>query len=107
MAKRKEQPPVPAAALMIELHDILDRVGTGRPVAPEEIQAAAAAAAAMRRDWIRAVSDAIGFLVPGSPETVAFKNCVQSVGTLFVQHGLVSAAEMQTIWATIEMAERG
>jgi hypothetical protein len=105
MAKRKRIEEV-APALMADVNDILDLIGEGRPVRPEELEVAAAAAVGVRRGWLREVADALGEIPPRTPEFLVFKKCLQSVGMLFVQHGIVSAGEMQAMWMTIEEMER-
>lgn len=106
MARRKAPAEVPARALLQEVHEVLDAVGSGAAVDVAQLQVAAAAAAGLRRTWLQELSEAIGFLQPGTPEFQAFKDCTKSMLSLFVQFGLVSAAEMQHIWFAIEQRER-
>jgi hypothetical protein len=94
---------VPAA---VEPYDVLDRVNAGKQVSPGELATAAAAAAALRRDWLAEVAGAIAVAVPRTPEFEAFKDCLRAVGTLLVQYGIISAAEMNHVWLRIEEKER-
>lgn len=100
--KRKASPEVPAVALTQEIYEILDRITRAERVKVAELQVAAAAAARLRTTWLQELSEALGFLQPGTPEFQAFKNCTQSMLTLFVQNGIISAGEMQHIWREIE-----
>jgi hypothetical protein len=100
--KRKAPPEVPAAALTKEIYEILDQVTRDEPVKVVDLQLVAAAAARLRTTWLQELSEALGFLQPGTPEFQAFKNCTQSMLTLFVQNGIISAGEMQHIWREIE-----
>lgn len=102
MARRKPPATVPAEALGRDVPEILDRILAGQQVDVADLQVAGAAAAALRRNWLKDLSEAIGFLQTGTPQFEAFKNCTQSMLTLFVQHGLVSADEAQKIWMAIE-----
>jgi hypothetical protein len=94
MARRK----APAAAV----HNILDRLLAGEEVGPAEALLAAESAAALRRNWVKDLGEAVGFLRGGTPEFESFKRCTQSMMTLFLQYGFVSAAEAQQIWVAIE-----
>jgi hypothetical protein len=84
---------------------VLDRINAGMRVSPEELLTAAAAAGALRRQWIEEVANALAVAVPGTPEFEAFKDCQRAVGELFLRHGIISAAEMHHIWLRIEEKE--
>lgn len=102
MAKRK----VPAVAPVQEIHEILDAIGSGRSMDPAQLQLVATATAMMRINWLQELSNAIGFLQPWTVEFESFKKCTQTMLTLFVQHGIVSSAEMQRIWMAVEGREK-
>ena len=99
-ARRKAPAEAPAGAR--DIPEILDRILKGESVSASDLRLAAGAAAAVRRNWLKDFSEAIGFLDGSNPAYEAFKNCTQSMLTLFVQHGLVSAAEAQQIWVEVE-----
>jgi hypothetical protein len=102
VSKRK----VPATAGVHEIHEILDAVSDGQRADLAQLQLVTTAAASMRRNWLQELSEAIGFLQPRTAEFESFKKCTQTMLTLFVQHGIVSSAEMQHIWMAVENLEK-
>lgn len=102
MAKRK----APTAASVQEIHEILDAVSAGQEVGGAQLQLVTTAAAMMRRNWLQELSYAMGFLQPRTAEFESFKKCTQTMLTLFVQHGIISSAEMQHVWMAVENLEK-
>lgn len=98
MARRKAEPSAGAR----EVPHVLDRLLAGQPVAPAELRAAADSAATLRRNWLKDMGEAVGYLQAGTPQYEAFKNCSHSMMDLFVQHGIITGAESQRIWLAIE-----
>lgn len=102
VAKRK----VPVVVPVHEIHEILDAVSDGQRADLAQLQLVANAAALMRRNWLQELSHAMGFLRPMTAEFESFKKCTQTMLTLFVQHGIISSAEMQHIWMSVEDLEK-
>lgn len=86
--------------------DVLERIILGEPLLKKDYLAAAEAAASIRKDFLWETARALGQLAPGTPEFAAFKNCMQSMGLLFVKPGIVTNTEMQSIFMRIEEMER-
>jgi hypothetical protein len=90
----------------LNVTDILERMLLGEQLLKKDYLAAAQAAASVRREVLDATARALAEIVPRTPEFTAFKNCMQSIGLLLVTPGILTMAEMQTIFLRLEEMER-
>lgn len=93
------------AGKLLDLPEILERHADGGKVSPKEAQAVTAAAAGMRRQFLKDAWETLPSLDPSSPKFAAFKECMRSMGETLVQHGIISGDEMQGLWIAIERVQ--
>lgn len=87
----------------VNLPEVLDKYAHGGKVSVKDGQAAVAAAAGLRHEFLRDAFQALQEVDPASQEFKAFTQCIRSMGETLVRHGIVSASEMQKLWMGIEM----
>lgn len=90
------------APKLLDIPEILERQADGGKIMPKEAQAVTAAAAGLRREFLKDAFGALQSLDPASLEFGAFKQCMRSMGETLVRHGIVSGEEMQLLWIGIE-----
>jgi hypothetical protein len=93
---------------MAEVYETLERMQGPHPdrATAKELKSAAVAASRLRREFLGDAWQAVGNLDPRSPEFVAFKECLRSMGELLMKHGFVHKDEMQLLWRAVEGVER-
>lgn len=90
----------------MDVSEILDRTLEGKKLLKADLEHVARATANLRRDFLADVRGSMDEIPSASEGFVAFKNCVQSLGTLLVQNGIVSQSEIHVLFSEIEARER-
>lgn len=87
----------------IILSEVLDRYDNGEKVSAKEAQAAVAAAAGVRHQFMEDAFKKLEEADPRDPDYQVFLRVLQSMGDTLGRHGIVSAKEMGRLWMAIEM----
>ena len=91
----------------VDVPQALEKVAHGERLKKAEAEAVIIAASRLRHEFLKEANDIVGRLTPMSGEMQAFKDCMNSVGTLLVQSQIVSGDEMGALFFKIEKRERG
>ena len=91
----------------VDVPQALEKVAHGERLKKAEADAVIVAASRLRHEFLKEANDIVGRLTPASGEMEAFKNCMNSIGTLLVQAQIVSGDEMGSLFFRIEKRERG
>lgn len=91
---------------MADVTDVLERILLGETPLKKDLEQVAKAAAQVRREFLGDVARELSRLAPGTPDFEAFKSCMGGMGELLSRYGILSFAEMQRIFMTIEEMER-
>ncbi len=94
-------------AAFIDVPMALEKVAHQQKLKKAEVDAILIAASRLRQDFLRESREIIVRLTPMSGEMQAFKDCMNSVGTLLVQSQILSGDEMGDLFYRIEKRERG
>jgi len=103
---RRIPPPELGAIEHLETWQILEKVAHGGKLKRVEVDAVVGSTATMRHEFLKEAFGIVEQLGPGTEEFRGFENCMKSIGTLFLQHGIVSADEMSALWLRIEEKKR-
>lgn len=87
----------------IILSEVLEKYTEGGKVSAKECQAAVAAAAGVRREFLTEAFKKLEEVDPRHPDYPVFIRVLQSMGDTLGRHGIVTAEEMSRIWMAIEM----
>ena len=90
----------------LEMWQVLEKAAHGGKIKRAEADAVVASMTTMRHEFLKEAFGVVEQLTPGSPEFTGFENCMKSIGTLFLEHGVVSADEMSALWMRIEEKKR-
>jgi len=86
----------------LETWQILEKAAHGEKLKRAEADAIVASMSTMRHEFLKEAFGVLESLTPGSEQFRGFENCMKSIGTLFLEHGVVSADEMSALWLRIE-----
>jgi len=89
-----------------ETWQILEKAAHGEKLKRAEADAIVASMATMRHEFLKEAFGVLEGLTPNTPQFEGFENCMKSIGTLFLEHGVVSADEMSALWLRIEERKR-
>ena len=87
----------------IILSEVLDRHVQGEKVSAKEAQAAVAAAAGVRHEFLSEALKKLEEADPRHPDYQVFLRVLQSMGDILGRHGIVTGQEMSRIWRAVEM----
>ena len=90
----------------METWQLLEKAAHGGKLKRAEADAVVASMTVMRHEFLKEAFGVLESLTPGSEQFRGFENCMKSMGTLFLEHGVVSADEMSALWLRIEEKRR-
>jgi hypothetical protein len=97
---------MPEPTVPMETWQILEKAAHGGKLRRAEADAIVSSMTIMRHEFLKEAFGVLEQLTPGSPEFRGFENCMKSIGTLFLEHGVVSSDEMSALWMRIEGMRR-
>lgn len=90
----------------LETWQILEKAFSGAKLRRPEADAIVASMSTMRQEFLKEAFSIIDQLTPETEQFRGFESCMKGIGTLFLEHGVVSADEMSALWLRIEEKKR-